>query len=223
MMVVMLIQVAVAADRDVPFSPDRPGYADSTGSVPAGHLLTEAGIQLASQSGTSVLGIPQLSVRGGLTRRLELRLSVPSVRLPLGEGQAAMTGSAVGLKVATPLGEDTALSVVGMLPVAAGPLEQALGTPSLRANASHSIGDFGVTATAGVSPGAVLGWGGCLAGGYGPFYAQAALEGSGDTLSPLVGAGAAITPREALQLDASVDVLPAGGAVRVGAGVARQW
>lgn len=223
MMLAALLLPIASASSDAPFNPDRPGYADSTGSVPAGSLMTEAGVLLSAQDGAAVVDAPHLLVRGGLTDQLELRLSVPTVTTVLGGGGAAVGGPAVGLKYATALGGDAAVSVVGTLPVAAGPLDAAFGGPSVGVNAGKPVGDIGITANAVVSPGEVFGWAASLAAGYRAFYAQAALEGSGGEAAPLVGAGAALTPLAGLQLDAFVDVRPVDSAVSVGAGIARQW
>ena len=66
------------------FVPDRPGYADSTESVEAGHHHLEygGGWRVGELVDTSLM------LRRGLSERTELRLGAPSLTQPLQDGSA---------------------------------------------------------------------------------------------------------------------------------------
>ena len=222
MWLLMMLSAAQAAE----FNPDRPGFSDSTGLVPRGSLMTEAGVALDVADGSSTVSAPALLVRGGLNRHLELRVATPSLSFPLADSaQAAVGEAAVGLKTAAAVG-DIGFSVVGMLPTRpAASVEDGLGPPTFNANVSAPFAElYSWTLNGVITPTDPPGWAASLAvgrsiGDSGGAYVQgAALPGSA-----LVGIGGTLLLLPQLQLDLYVDALPFDGAAQIGAGIARQW
>jgi hypothetical protein len=97
------------------FSPDRPGYADSTGVVGDKRVQMEVGLGLGLSGGPAVVDAPELLLRGGLGQRWELRLLAPN--LALVGGEVGVEEPAVGAKMALLQDRALTMSIVPMLQV----------------------------------------------------------------------------------------------------------
>ncbi|MEL6344801.1 MAG: hypothetical protein AAFV53_16910 [Myxococcota bacterium] len=226
MLVWMLLQISTTSAAE--FNPDRPGFADSTGAVPKGSLLTEIGATMNATGEGSSVAAPGLLIRGGLGAGVELRVAAPDLGFSLNGGDASVGGPAFGLKATASAG-DIGFSVVGMAPVVpAATLADGFGFPLIGLNAAGPINDvygwgLNTVATFGEDP--TISWAGSAAlgrtvGSRAGCYVQVAADTAS---SPLVGAGGTFTPLGALQLDLFVDYFPFDNAANIGIGIAKQW
>ena len=88
-------------DSEVIISTDRPSVANSSVVVPLGGLQFENGLLVTHTQGQFVLDLPETSVRYGLLRKTELRLTVPDYyyNVPNGGGTTSGFGDlAIGVK-----------------------------------------------------------------------------------------------------------------------------
>src|SRR5690349_10967676 len=101
---------AVTSTRaeEVVFAPDRPGFADSTFTVPVGHAQIELGVRANKGDGSGELIGPSMLLRVGLTRHLEARMQAPDVIISKPDDGDARTGvgdMTLGLKLAGGIGD----------------------------------------------------------------------------------------------------------------------
>ena len=229
---ITLIGIAPAPASAARFSPDRPGIGASTGTVPKGRAMVEAGAELGGVLGAGAqLGLPGLSGRVGLARRLELRIAAPGVLIGL-PGVVSATPWGLGVKLAGPATAAVGWSLTPMarLPAPGSPdLAAALGA-DLGGTLSWGPGDWGAWGTGLVGGSAAAGLGGGAGGGlwYAPdtvgLYAHTGAQAAGGAARGFVGGGGWWVFAEDAQADIGVDVLPgeiAAAIVRVGVSVQR--
>lgn len=206
----------LAAAGELNFSPDRPGIGDSTSTVGAGHAMFEGGLVGAFGGGASGFGTTGPIVRLGLTDRVEARVRVPD--LQFSQGETAIGSLGIGAKVGGSLGERWSLSVVPELFVTP-PADAPGGSLGLNAawglNALSAWGHGTVAAQAGAPVASVLGGGASVGGSQGGVLAHSGVSVAGSEVAPMVGIGGWLAPTGAFQLDAGVDVYPAGAATQL--------
>ena len=197
----MLLLLTLAHAGDLVFSPDRPGIGDSTATVGNGHAMLEGGL-LYNPRGGQAIGTSGVIGRVGLADPFELRLRLPDITYQSGVRVGPV---GVGGKLAAPLGEAVAFSVVPEVLVA----PQGGVSASLGANLSVSAGDLGVWGhatgtTSSVGFGGFVGGGASAAFGRSGVYANA----GGDTAGvAIAGGGGWLGLSDAAQLDLGVDAL----------------
>lgn len=106
----------------LPFNPDRPGFADSTGVAPKGHVITEGGATFFAPAKQERVTVPDLLVRMGLTERLEARLLLPTYNRATFDSSDTVTGfgdAGIGAKFAFEAGP-MAFGLVGTLTLPTG-------------------------------------------------------------------------------------------------------
>jgi len=115
---------AAKEDKDEEMAPDRPGFADSTRTVPPGHVEIEAGVRASFESEATDIQAPSMLVRVGLVRHLELRVTAPDVVLPLpSEGSdlnAGVNDMVFGVKLAGGVGESFEVSMIPFFSIPTG-------------------------------------------------------------------------------------------------------
>lgn len=121
---ITLSSAPALADDSISF--DRPGFSDSTSSVPAWRLAVETGAFLRTElegDANPYVSVPQALLRFGLPAGLEARLTLPSLVIvpdagddPLGSGKTVgATDPGVGIKYAfSDLGDFGASVVLGL-------------------------------------------------------------------------------------------------------------
>src|SRR5687767_15904819 len=69
--------------QEVTFAPDRPGFADSTATVPGGRAQVELGVRSSFEDDATSLNLPSILLRVGLTSFLEARITAPDLQVDL--------------------------------------------------------------------------------------------------------------------------------------------
>jgi hypothetical protein len=98
---VLSLPAAAATAEEPPLVCDRPGFGESASAVPPAHLQLESGITWTRlDADTSAADGPELLLRSGLTRWLELRLLTPdwSTLKAAGRRSSGWADVSVGLK-----------------------------------------------------------------------------------------------------------------------------
>lgn len=123
---------SAAVAEEVPvltISPDRPGFADSTETVPPGHANIELGVR-ADFDDTLAFTAPSILLRVGISDFVEARVSAPDVQLALpsgGDPIAGISDLVLGLKAAGGVGEVFSVSAVPYLSFPTGSPEASSG------------------------------------------------------------------------------------------------
>lgn len=224
-LVVMFATSSVEAQAAEGFDSDRPGYANSTSVVPALRPIFEMGAGFSfDEDDAETLSAPNLLIRFGLLRLLELRLTLPSVIGVFGpDSDVAFGDTTIGLKLAANVSDDFALSFVPSVSISS---EGAPVTGRLEWNWSANLGAVSLGGNLAVGmANTVLGkvvqgegsiaLGGSITDNVGIFGQLFMIWPKGFDPMPYAGAGIAgqVTPR--LQLDATVDVGLTNNATRL--------
>jgi hypothetical protein len=210
-----------AADEPLAFNPDRPGFADATGTVPKGHLQLEAGVRAAFEEEAIGLQSPSVLVRVGVTDWAELRFSAPDMFVALpkdGDSSLGLGDVVLGVKFAGESGIFSASAIpfislpTGTQESSSGEIEGGAGINlSLEITEWFAIGANGIAAFVARDDGRHAAFSGAgLSFGFALTEALAAyvegyathLDGTGVIL-PSIGAGATYMLTPTLQLDLS--------------------
>lgn len=115
---------AAKEDKDEEMAPDRPGFADSTRTVPPGHVEIEAGVRGSFESEATDIQAPSLLVRVGLVKHLELRVTAPDIVLPIPSGgsdlNAGVNDMVFGIKLAGGVGDSFEVSMIPFFSIPTG-------------------------------------------------------------------------------------------------------
>ncbi len=108
-----------------PLITDRPDFTESSAAVPPLRLQAELGAEFSWPEGTRELSLPNLLLRFGLVKGIELRAGTPSLKVAWddsADGQLSSGGLTLGAKLVTPLGERYAIGILPfvVLPLLAG-------------------------------------------------------------------------------------------------------
>jgi hypothetical protein len=209
------------AEDEVPFAPDRPRFADSTETVPAGRVQLELGARGSFEDGATIVTGPSILLRAGLSDFLEARVSAPDITLGIpadGETRAGITDMILGLKIAGGSGAFTASVLpfasfpTGSSDASTGGIDAGAGFNfQLNATGAFAIGWNAIIAFAGVEgrPRRILDFGAGLSAGYG-FTERfgAFVEGyiqytDGGDVSPSAAGGVTYLISKTVQLDLS--------------------
>ena len=114
---ILALAVASARAEEPELRTDRPGFTQTSVTVPSRRLQVEGGVTYTSLLGADELSGPELLLRYGLMSRVELRLGAPDVvRTRLGDlTEVALSEATVGLKIQ--LTPSTAALGVSLIPV----------------------------------------------------------------------------------------------------------
>ena len=204
---IIVVATSVAFGGDLDFTPDRPGFGDSTGTPGAGHAMIEIGFAGALSSESTTLGTGGLVARIGVDDGVELRLRLPDPFVT--EGGTGFGPAAVGAKVGGALNDRWSSSVVAEL--TADPDDGAVGgvLSGNIALALDAVGIWFVGSAAGsdVLDGFAGGGVGVGSDGGGAYVNAGYAFGTG----PLVGIGGYALPDSAFQIDGGIDVGFGGG------------
>lgn len=109
------------------FSPDRPGFADSAGTVPRGYAQLEVGLRASFEDDATLLQTPSILLRVGISELAELRVIAPDVVLNFaqeGENSAGVKDVVLGLKVAGHIDDLFGVSLVPFFTLPTGTIEE---------------------------------------------------------------------------------------------------
>lgn len=124
-----LVTTATISESSGPavFSPDRPGFADSAGTVPKGRAQLELGLRASFEDDATLLQTPSILLRVGISEIAELRVIAPDVVINLakeGETSAGVRDLALGLKVAGHIDDLFGVSLVPFFTLPTGTSEE---------------------------------------------------------------------------------------------------
>ncbi len=141
---------ASVAHADDAFSSDRPGYANGTSVAPVLRPITELGATVAWDPDDGEAGtFPDLRIRVGAARWIELRIDVPTIVFenPMGVGDLTLAA-----KLGSPIAGTLAISVIPSVTIPVGTSDGRT-TGRLELNWSASVGmvGFGGNFAAGVT------------------------------------------------------------------------
>lgn len=230
----LVCTAALPVRADDAFSSDRPGYANSTSVAPVLRPITEFGGTVAWDPDDGTAGtFPDLRIRMGATRWLELRVDVPTVLFddPMGFGDLTLA-----LKLGSPVAGTFAVSVIPSVTIPVGTNDgRTTGRLELNWSASAGIVGFGGNFAASVVTNAMderrLRGEGSLAIGVQVssmlgLYVQAFMLWTEDEDPlPYAGLGAYLQAHPRVQTDLYVDVGLTDDTTRlvIGAGVTVLW
>ncbi len=225
------------ASSDAVLSAARPGFGDTTSTVPPWRLALETGMTMGTEGAETNVEIGAILVRMGITPWLEARVLAPGLSVSAGASEAGATDAGLGLCVGFALHDRIGLGLTTMVGFPLSDLADGEGGPGLSSslNLGVTLSDtlsLAVTAVVGfVQPqgGAGISWdaGGAvaLAASFDDtsIYAEAVLlAAEGAEATPGFGVGVARMLTDTLQIDLHLDYrMPAAGTdVLVGLGVA---
>jgi hypothetical protein len=101
-LLVTAVVFCVSAAAEDPLITDRPDFTESAFVVGAGTIQLEGGATWAEAGDESVTTLPELLVRWGITRTVELRILTPTYAWidDLGESSSGFLSTALGTKIA---------------------------------------------------------------------------------------------------------------------------
>jgi len=203
--------LALAGAGELNFSPDRPGVGNSTGTVGAGAVMVEAGLQ-ATVTQPAEVGTSSIIGRFGVDDPVEVRVRAPDITVYDGEVGTGFVG--LGAKVGGNLSEHWSASLVpeiavdtnggGFFGLVNGQIGLTLDSVGMWVTSESVVGDFGSDTSAGGGLSVGISGGGIYVNGGGSF--------GGD---PFVGGGGWWALRDAVQLDLGCDVYLGGDVVPV--------
>ena len=233
LLIIVTVASTASAQIDEAFSSDRPGYANSTSVAPVLRPITELGGTVAWDPDDGTAGtFPDLRIRMGVSRWLELRVDAPTVAFddPIGFGDLTLA-----LKLGSPVGRAFAVSVIPSVSIPVGTADgRASGRLELNWSATAGIvgfaGNFAASVVSVMDERRVRGEGSFALSVQamailGIYVQTFALWTDGADPLPYAGAGVYLQAHPRVQTDLYVDVGLTDDATRlvVGAGLSVLW
>lgn len=115
-----------AQGQSTPLSADRPGFSNGTTVVRPSHMVFELGLSSSPFSSSHATAAPELSMRLGINRWLELRWQAPNVVFQGVRGESgksvkvSLSNPSIGFKVARSLGSKVQASSVTQVSIPVG-------------------------------------------------------------------------------------------------------
>jgi hypothetical protein len=142
-MALLCLPVGVLAQAPRPLVTDRPDFTESTQVVGAGAVQAEAGVTAGWPEGAGTISGPELLLRVGLSRSVELRLGLPSL-IRESRSRVATSGAgpaSIGLKLELLRGRTAAGFVAGAeVPTGSRPFGDGAVTPAVRLVVAREVG-----------------------------------------------------------------------------------
>jgi hypothetical protein len=202
------------------FSPDRPGFADSTETVSAGSVQMELGLRSSFEDDATSLALPSMLLRVGLLDWLEVRATAPDLQVDLlkddGGTNTGAGDMSFGFKSAFAMGDLFSLSAVpfvtlptGSRGYSSGAVDAGLGLNFQVAVSDFSVGWNAILVLTSVDEERVFDFGAGLSFGYqfvesfGAFVETYLVYLEGERVQPSVAGGLTYLVTPTFQIDVS--------------------